>query len=121
VGPRTGLERQKNLFLTGIRSRTVQPVVSRYTNCATGPCMGDSTRTVYRCFSLAYVVFRCTLPMMHLSVVGGRVLQTSTQYSSSLQTVCSVSSVVVSMAILVLTFSSGICNVCNKNLKCSIK
>jgi len=52
---------------------------------------------------------------------GGRVLQTSTQYSSLLQTVCSMSSVVVSMAVLFRTFSSGICKLCNKNLKCSIK
>ena len=30
VGPRAGLDGRKNLFPTGIRSRTVQPVVSRY-------------------------------------------------------------------------------------------
>jgi len=29
--------RAENLVPTGIRSRTVQPVVSRYTNWATGP------------------------------------------------------------------------------------
>ena len=37
VGPRAGLDWQKNLVPTGFRSRTVQPVVSRYTNWATGP------------------------------------------------------------------------------------
>jgi len=30
VGPRAGLDGRKNLVPTGIRSRTVQPVVSRY-------------------------------------------------------------------------------------------
>ena len=34
VDPRTGLDRWKNLAPTGIRSRTVQPVASRYTDCA---------------------------------------------------------------------------------------
>ena len=32
VGPRAGSGRAENLVPTGIRSRTVQPVVSRYTN-----------------------------------------------------------------------------------------
>jgi hypothetical protein len=32
VGFRAGLEGRKNLVPTGIRSRTVQPVVSRYTD-----------------------------------------------------------------------------------------
>jgi len=32
VGPRAGLDGWKNLVPTGIRSRTVQPVVSRYTD-----------------------------------------------------------------------------------------
>ena len=32
VGPRAGLESAENLALTGIRSWTVQPVVSRYTD-----------------------------------------------------------------------------------------
>jgi len=36
------------------------------------------------------------------------ILQTSTWYSSSFQTVCSMSAVMVSMAILIRTFSSGI-------------
>jgi len=35
--PRAGLEGAENLVPTGIRSRTVQPVVSRYTNWATRP------------------------------------------------------------------------------------
>jgi len=32
VGPRAGLDGAENLVATGIRSRTVQPVVSRYTD-----------------------------------------------------------------------------------------
>jgi len=32
VGPRAGLDGAENLVPTGIRSRTVQPVVSRYTD-----------------------------------------------------------------------------------------
>jgi len=34
VGPRAGLDGEENLVLTGIRSRTVQPLVSRYTDWA---------------------------------------------------------------------------------------
>ena len=30
VGPRTGLDRRKNLIPNGIRSQTAQPIVSRY-------------------------------------------------------------------------------------------
>jgi len=37
VGPRAGLEEQKISSPTGIRSRTFQPVVSRYTDWAIGP------------------------------------------------------------------------------------
>jgi len=37
VGPRAGLDRAENLVPTGIRSWTVQPVVSRYTDWATRP------------------------------------------------------------------------------------
>jgi len=36
-GPQGRSERAENLVPTGIRSRTVQPVVSRYTDWATGP------------------------------------------------------------------------------------
>ena len=36
-GPQGRSGRAKNLVPTGIRSRTVQPVVSRYTDWATGP------------------------------------------------------------------------------------
>jgi len=36
-GPQGRSGRAENLVLTGIRSRTVQPVVSRYTDWATGP------------------------------------------------------------------------------------
>ena len=36
-GPQGRSGRAENLVLTGIRSRTVQPVVSHYTNWATGP------------------------------------------------------------------------------------
>ena len=32
VGPRAGLDGAENLVPTGIRSRTIQPVVSRYTD-----------------------------------------------------------------------------------------
>jgi len=37
VGPRAGLDGGENLVPTGIRSRIVQPVVSRYTDWATRP------------------------------------------------------------------------------------
>jgi len=37
VGQRAGLDGRKNLVPTGIRSRTFQPVVSRYTDWATRP------------------------------------------------------------------------------------
>ena len=37
VGPRASLDGRNNLVTTGIRSRTVQPVVSRYTDWATRP------------------------------------------------------------------------------------
>ena len=37
VGPRAGLDGRKKPVPTGIPSRTVQPVVSRYTDWATGP------------------------------------------------------------------------------------
>jgi hypothetical protein len=37
VGHRAGLDGAKNLVPTGIRSRTVQPLVSSYTDWATGP------------------------------------------------------------------------------------
>ena len=43
VGPRTCLDGRKNLVPTGIRSRTVQPVVSRYNDWATGPTYITST------------------------------------------------------------------------------
>jgi hypothetical protein len=36
-GPQGRFGRAENLVLTGIRSRTVQPIVSRYTDWATGP------------------------------------------------------------------------------------
>ena len=36
-GPQGRSERAENIVTTGIRSRTVQPVVSRYTDWATGP------------------------------------------------------------------------------------
>ena len=36
-GPQDQYGRAENLVPTGIRSRTVQPVVSRYTDLATGP------------------------------------------------------------------------------------
>jgi hypothetical protein len=36
-GPQGRSGRSENLFPTGIRSRTVQPTVSRYTDWATGP------------------------------------------------------------------------------------
>ena len=39
-GPKGRSGRAENLVLTGIRSRTFQPVVSRYTNWATGPTDG---------------------------------------------------------------------------------
>ena len=37
MGPRAGLDGRKNLVPTGIRYRTVQPVVSRYTDELPGP------------------------------------------------------------------------------------
>jgi len=41
AGPRAGLYGRKNLVPTGIRSRTVQPVVSLYTDWATRPTLID--------------------------------------------------------------------------------
>ena len=38
-GPQGRSGRAENLVPTGIRSRTVQPVVSRYTDWATGPTL----------------------------------------------------------------------------------
>ena len=43
--------RAENLVLTGIRSRTVQPVVSRYTDWATGPTIG------YVLYIYIYILF----------------------------------------------------------------
>jgi len=37
LGPEAGLDGRENLVATGIRIRTVQPVVSRYTDWATRP------------------------------------------------------------------------------------
>ena len=37
VGPRAGLDERKSLVPTGTRSRTVKPLVSCYTDWATGP------------------------------------------------------------------------------------
>ena len=48
-------------------------------NIHTCSCMGDSTHTLYGRFSPGKVVAHHARPTMHLSVVGGRVLQTSTQ------------------------------------------
>ena len=43
VGRMAGLDGRKNLVHTRIRSRTVQPVVSRYTNWATRPTIFNVT------------------------------------------------------------------------------
>jgi len=45
-GPQGRSERAKNLVPTGIRSRTVQPIVSRYTDWATRPTTEMSTRNI---------------------------------------------------------------------------
>jgi len=42
-GPQGWFGRTENLVPTGIRSRTVQPVVSRYTDWATGPKKNNSS------------------------------------------------------------------------------
>jgi len=46
VGPRAGLDGRKFSPPTGIRSRTFQPVVSRYTDWATWPTTEMSTRNI---------------------------------------------------------------------------
>jgi len=45
-GPQGRSGRAENLVPTGIRSRTVQPVVSRYTDWATGPTLNVLIRNV---------------------------------------------------------------------------
>ena len=54
-GPQSRSGRAENLVPTGIQSRTVQPVVSRYTDWATGPT------------SLLYQVL--ILPAMHTKIL----------------------------------------------------
>jgi hypothetical protein len=45
-GPQGRSGRAENLVPTGIRSRTVQPVVSHYTDCATRPTTEMNTRRI---------------------------------------------------------------------------
>ena len=53
-GPQRRSGRAENLFPTGIRSRTVQPVVSRYTDWATRP-------TLY----ILYIIYKHTKPLRY--------------------------------------------------------
>ena len=46
VGLRTGLDGRKISSPTGIRTETVQPVVSRYTDWATGPTAETCTQAI---------------------------------------------------------------------------
>jgi len=46
-GPQGQSGRAENLVPTGIRSRTVRPIVSRYTDWATGPTFIILVHTVY--------------------------------------------------------------------------
>jgi len=46
-GPQGRTGRAENLVPTGILSRTVQPVVSRYTDWATRPARDVSTRNIF--------------------------------------------------------------------------
>ena len=45
-GPQGRSGRAENLVPTGIRSRTAQPVVSRYTDCATWPSSAEKRVTL---------------------------------------------------------------------------
>ena len=49
-GPQGRSGRAENLVATGIRSRTVRPVVSRYTDWATRPTLATDTFIIYRVF-----------------------------------------------------------------------
>ena len=76
--------RAENLVSTGIRFRTVQPVVSRYTDWATGPTATCKTTPYYRrCWSpicISYGGMARQWPV--LAAVGGvqRVRSTSAQW-----------------------------------------
>ena len=59
-GPQGRSGRTENLFHTGIRFRTVQPVVSRYTDWATGPTDDDYIFVKY-CF-----FWNCTWVYSHV-------------------------------------------------------
>jgi len=56
VGPKAGLDGRKNLVPTGIRSRAVQPVVSRYTDRATRPTIILQYIITYQCVTIAYSI-----------------------------------------------------------------
>ena len=56
-GPQGRSGRAENLVPTAIRSRTLQPVVSRYTDWATGPTRICNTY----CFSSAIVTLTCLI------------------------------------------------------------
>ena len=54
VGHMAGLDGRKNLVPTGIRSRTVQSVVSRYTDRATGPSVQETNKTEVQQYGIEY-------------------------------------------------------------------
>ena len=57
-GPQGRSERAKNLVPTGIRSRTVQPVVSRYTDWATRPTHAHTHIYTHTCVCVCVCVCR---------------------------------------------------------------
>ena len=61
-GPQDRFGRTENLVPTGIRSRTVQPLVSRYTDWATGPQIHPLTpNDLYRGRTAQLTSKRCSL------------------------------------------------------------
>jgi len=69
-GPQGRSGRAENLVPTGIQSRTVQPVVSRYTDWATRPTKSypyvpNSLATVYLTLSMGNLSFNLQSPVCH--------------------------------------------------------
>ena len=58
-GPQGRSGRAENLFPAGIRSRTVQPVVSRYTNWATRPTTAQCNVPLVRADSICWTELLC--------------------------------------------------------------
>jgi len=70
VGPRAGLDGWKNLVPTGIRSRTLQPIVSCYTDCATRPTTIREARHIFHVSWLRVNGVEVTLSMLSVYAIG---------------------------------------------------